>query len=274
MIGYNVMKTLRWPVMWKSLPACKRLRDVWLRALTSGRGLDTTGKSLKLCIPSDVCRLEGAKLSNELLFAGYVSGSTLGGGSLLLAWMLLEVSRERSPWEVPEVVAFMKSIARIKTVFVIYDNPMERAADAWRTRLANVFICSLPTSLPPSFSDALVGTVDQHQHGGLEPHGPGGTSTGWGDQQRPRTGAGWGTNTGKAATNRRWLGDQHSTNGSGLGTSTRKEATNQRGRGDQHQKTGHESARAGEKHRKGGHEPARTRGTRTSTGKEATNRRN
>ena len=136
MIGYEKMKGTHWPAMWKKEPSNTRLRDVWRRALTSGRDLDTTSRSLKICVHSDLCKLNGKQLSNEVLFAGYASGSTLGGGSLCLAWMLMTVD-QRNPeyklWDLPEVNTFMRSIARIKTVFVIYSSPMERAADAWRT---------------------------------------------------------------------------------------------------------------------------------------------
>ena len=50
MIGYNVVKGLDWPVMWKGDPALFRLYSVWMQALTSGRGLDTTARNLKLCV--------------------------------------------------------------------------------------------------------------------------------------------------------------------------------------------------------------------------------
>ncbi len=74
MIGYDRMKGLDWPVMWKRDPALNRMRDVWCRALTSGRGLDTTARSLKLCVAPEMCKPKGTELSKELLFAGYTSG--------------------------------------------------------------------------------------------------------------------------------------------------------------------------------------------------------
>ena len=42
MIGYNVVNGLDWPVMWKCDPVFSCLYSVWMQALTSGCGLDTT----------------------------------------------------------------------------------------------------------------------------------------------------------------------------------------------------------------------------------------
>ncbi len=151
MFGYEKVRGLDWPVMWKKDPCVKRLREVWLRALTSGRGLDTTSRSLKACISGEMCKVKGRELSNEMLFAGYVSGSTLGSASLCLAWMLMEISQRSSPWQIPEVQAFVRSISRIKAVFVVYDSPVDRAADAWRTLaiLSSVFVAALPSRRLP-----------------------------------------------------------------------------------------------------------------------------
>ncbi len=131
MIGYSVMKGLDWPAMWKGDPALFRLHSVWMRALTSGTGLDTTVRSLKLCVAPQMCDLEPGALAKELLFAGYTAGSTLGSACFLLAFMLLHC--KASPWQLPQVRAFMHSIARVKVTFVVHTSAEARAADAWRT---------------------------------------------------------------------------------------------------------------------------------------------
>ena len=134
MAGYNLMKGLSWPVMWKGDPALCRLHVVWMRALTSGKGLDTTSRSLKLCVSAQMCNLppdQPGGLAQQLLFAGYTSGSTLGSGCLLLAYMLLNC--KASPWQHPKVRAFMTSIARVKVTFVVHESPDARCADAWST---------------------------------------------------------------------------------------------------------------------------------------------
>ena len=77
MIGYNMVKGLDWPVMWKGDPALFRLYSVWMRALTSGHGLDTTARNLKLCVSTQMCDLPNGQLATQLLFVDYTSGSTL-----------------------------------------------------------------------------------------------------------------------------------------------------------------------------------------------------
>ncbi len=130
-VGYERMKGLDWPVMWKGDPNLLRLGDVWRRALTSGAGLDTTARSLKVCVSRDMC---GVPLGKELLFAGYTGGSTLGAGSLLLLYMLLNC--KASPWQLPSVRAFVLSITRIKVVAVVHESAEHRTADAWRPGLS------------------------------------------------------------------------------------------------------------------------------------------
>ena len=129
MVGYNVMKGLNWPAMWKGNPPLCRLHNVWMRALTSGRGLDTASRSLKLCISQQMCNLPVGTLANQLLFAGYTSGSTVGSGCLLLAYMLINC--KASPWQLPNVKAFMYSIARVKVTFIVHASPEARCCDAW-----------------------------------------------------------------------------------------------------------------------------------------------
>ena len=132
MIGYDKMKGIDWPVFWKKDPPIARLQDVWRSALMSGRGLDLSNRSLKLCVASSLCDLAAGALSKELLFAGYTAGSTTGSGALLLAIMLLRC--KASPWQLQNVKAFLISIARIKVTFVVHQSATHRAADAWRLK--------------------------------------------------------------------------------------------------------------------------------------------
>ena len=145
MIGYNMVKGRDWPVMWKGDPALFRLYSVWMRALTSGHGLDTTARNLKLCVSTQMCDLPDGQLASQLLFAGYTSGSTLGSGCLLLAFMLLNC--KASPWQLDKVKAFMKSIARVKVTFVVHNSAASRSADAWRTLGINLNHINIKPSL-------------------------------------------------------------------------------------------------------------------------------
>ena len=132
MMGYKRMKGLDWPVMWRNDPSIHRLLEVWHRALTSGRGLDLTARQLKVCVSRDMCELKNGALAKQLMFAGYTSGSTLGAGCLMLAFMLSKC--KASPWQLEEVQAFLVSIARIKVTFVVHESPQARVADAWRIK--------------------------------------------------------------------------------------------------------------------------------------------
>ena len=69
-------------------------------------------------------------LMREVFIAGYVAGSTRGSAATLLAFMLTQLRLE--PWDVPEVQAFMLSVARLKVTFVVYQDGQSRAIDAWR----------------------------------------------------------------------------------------------------------------------------------------------
>ena len=110
---------------------------MWKRALLSGKGLDLTSRSLKLCVAHSEC--EGTGLWSRLMFAGYTNGSTLGLGSFILLWMLakLDADGHARPWQLPEVQNFMRSIARVKATFLVYDNPDMRRDDAWRAPAAS-----------------------------------------------------------------------------------------------------------------------------------------
>ena len=134
--------------MWKGDPALFRLYSVWMRALTSGHGLDTTARNLKLCLSAQMCDLPDGQLATQLLFAGYTSGSTLGSGCLLLAFMLLNC--KASPWQLDKVKAFMYSIARVKVTFVVHASPEARCADAWGTLTIIPTPLSLLSPLPPA----------------------------------------------------------------------------------------------------------------------------
>ena len=79
-----------------------------------------------------MCDFTDGTLAKQIMFAGYTPGSTLGAGCLLLAIMLTRC--KASPWQLPEVVVLLRTIARIKVTFVIHATPEARAADAWRIK--------------------------------------------------------------------------------------------------------------------------------------------
>ena len=136
-VGLQTMKGVDWPVFLKGPPPTARLLTVWKRALLSGKGLDLTSRSLKLCVAHSEC--EGTNLWSKLMFAGYTNGSTLGLGSFILLWMLAKIDADGQarPWQLPEVQNFMRSIARVKATFLVYDNPDMRRDDAWRAPAAS-----------------------------------------------------------------------------------------------------------------------------------------
>ena len=97
----------------------------------SGKGCDTTTKALKLAVAKE---FGGKDLSKLVSFAGYAAGSTLGGGSLLLLYMLTQFPASGGDVRsVPEVHTFLTTIARLKVTFVIYETAAERSIDAWCT---------------------------------------------------------------------------------------------------------------------------------------------
>ena len=131
-LGLDTVKALDWPVFPKGPPPVARLFTVWQRCLTSGRGLDLTDRSLKLCVASSECDQQQG-IFGKMMFAGYTNGSTLGLGSYILLWMLAKIETEGAcPWQLPEVAGFLRSIARIKATFLVYKGPEDRRNDAWR----------------------------------------------------------------------------------------------------------------------------------------------
>ena len=131
MAGFDKMQGTAVPVFWKGDPATDRLWAVVERALMSGKGCDTTTKALKLAVAKEFGNRDLSKL---VLFAGYAAGSTLGGGSLLLLYMLTQFPASGGDvWSVPEVHTFLTTIARLKVTFVIYESAADRSIDAWCT---------------------------------------------------------------------------------------------------------------------------------------------
>ena len=131
MAGFDKMQGAAVPVFWKGDPATDRLWAVVERALMSGKGCDTTTKALKLAVAKEFGNRDLSKL---VLFAGYAAGSTLGGGSLLLLYMLTQFPASGGDvWSVPEVHTFLTTITRLKVTFVIYESAAERSIDAWCT---------------------------------------------------------------------------------------------------------------------------------------------
>ena len=83
-LGMDTVKGLDWPVFPKGPPPVARIFTVWQRCLTSGRGLDLTSRSLKLCVARNE---RGQNIFGKLMFAGYTNGSTLRlGQSILRRW--------------------------------------------------------------------------------------------------------------------------------------------------------------------------------------------
>jgi hypothetical protein len=70
-----------------------------------------TSRSLKFAVAESLC---GKNLRKQVLFAGYSAGSTLGGGSLLLLWLLINAPAPGgNPSDTMEAKAFVCSIARL-----------------------------------------------------------------------------------------------------------------------------------------------------------------
>ncbi len=133
MPGFDKMQGIGMPVFWKGDPSLDRLWDVIERSLLSGRGVDTTSKAFKLAVAKDWCNKD---LSKQMFFAGYVSGSTLGGGSMLLLYFLVTYpALGGDVWLLPEVQAFLLSSSRLKCTFVVYDNLQARTLDSWSAPL-------------------------------------------------------------------------------------------------------------------------------------------
>ena len=70
----------------------------------------------------------------------------MGGSSTLLAYMLTQCSKHY-PWNNAKVKAFLRSVARIKAVFVVYQNGFSRSIDAWRA-LVCFWLCMVIVSRP------------------------------------------------------------------------------------------------------------------------------
>ena len=86
-----------------------------------------TSAALKLVVSPNYLDKD---LTRELFVAGYVAGSTRGSAATVLAFMLTQLPLE--PWDVPEVRAFMLSVARLKVTFEV---PLTRLASGlvlWR----------------------------------------------------------------------------------------------------------------------------------------------
>ena len=119
------------------------MSTAWCRTYSVRCHFTQTARSLKLSIPADFC---GKDIAKSLLFSGYASGSTLGGSSTLLAYMLTQCSKHY-PWNNAKVKAFLRSVARIKAVFVVYQNGFSRSIDAWRA-LVCFWLYMVIVSLP------------------------------------------------------------------------------------------------------------------------------
>ena len=139
--SFDKMHGTRWPAFWKKDPSADRLRQVWTTAIITGRGMDMATRTLKLCISEDLCNEPDIRV--KCFYAGYTSGSTLGGGCLLLFFLLTLLEEEAvgvadgeaSQWQLPEVQTFIFTSTRLPVKFVLHASAVARMADALSTKI-------------------------------------------------------------------------------------------------------------------------------------------
>ena len=136
--SFDKMRGSRWPAFWKADPSAERLRGVWEMAVSTGKGMDMSTRTIKLCISEDLCDVEDIRA--HFFYAGYTSGSTLGAGCLLMLFMLTEIAQgvheEASLWQLPEVNTFLLTASRLPIKFVKHASPQSRMADALATKIS------------------------------------------------------------------------------------------------------------------------------------------
>ena len=93
MLGIDRVANSTMSVWWRGkVPPSKVVK--WLKRAWK-EGLDTTTRSLKLCVGRDTC---SEPVNNKLMFAGYGSGSTLGAAQTLGMYLFLNLPKElRAP---------------------------------------------------------------------------------------------------------------------------------------------------------------------------------
>ena len=139
MMSIDRMTGNSWPAFWKKDPSHARIREVWTTALLTGRGMDLSSRSLKVCVASEM--VDVPDLRPCMFYAGYIAGSTLGAGCVLLASMLMDVanneddvSEEASLWQLQAVNQFVITSSRLPLKVVAHASPQDRINDALLTK--------------------------------------------------------------------------------------------------------------------------------------------
>ena len=139
MMSIDRMTGNSWPAFWKKDPSHARIRDAWTTALLTGRGMDLSSRSLKVCVASEM--VDVPDLRPCMFYAGYIAGSTLGAGCVLLASMLMDVadneddvSEEASLWQLQAVNQFVITSSRLPLKVVAHASPQDRINDALLTK--------------------------------------------------------------------------------------------------------------------------------------------
>lgn len=142
MMSIDRMQGNSWPAFWKKDPSHARIREVWTTALLTGRGMDLSSRSLKVCVASEM--VDVPDLRTCMFYAGYIAGSTLGAGCILLACMLMDVadqehddddvSEEASLWQLQAVNQFVITSSRLPMKVVTHASPQDRINDALLTK--------------------------------------------------------------------------------------------------------------------------------------------
>ena len=140
MMSIDRMTGNSWPAFWKKDPSHARIRDVWTTALLTGRGMDLSSRSLKVCVAPEM--VDVPDLRQCMFYAGYIAGSTLGAGCILLACMLMSVAADleddssdgASLWQLQAVNQFVITSSRLPLKLVLHASPQDRINDALLTK--------------------------------------------------------------------------------------------------------------------------------------------
>ena len=161
MLGIDKVANSMMSVWWHGKGPPAKLKK-WLKR-SWREGLDTTQRSLKLCVGRETC---SSSVADKLMFAGYGGGSTLGAAQTLGMLLFLQLPKEPratpgpgsaggrdglralQPGPLPRHPAkhpgpgkraaqdgrellkpWLKSIARIRVTWVVYQDSMSRTFD-------------------------------------------------------------------------------------------------------------------------------------------------
>jgi len=121
MLGFESIAHSTMSVFWRGLSPKEKIQE-WLRR-SWREGLDTTQRSFKLVIASGMCE---QPVADKLFFAGYAGGSALGAAQTLGAYLFTQLPKDATTVLLP----WLKSIARIRVTWVVYQNAIDRTFDA------------------------------------------------------------------------------------------------------------------------------------------------